>query len=255
MNNESLKGKNIIITGASQGLGEYCAIKMSQKGANIILISRSKEKLKRVLNQCNDDTNNLIVQLDITDHTQCTDKLNDVIENYNEKIDCVIHAAGGGLGFRNPLIEFDDFVKLFATNIAGQSTINNAVIPFMKKNECGNIIHVSSVASREAMGSVGYNTVKASINAYVRSLGNELANTGVIVTGILPGAFTANQNAMERLKNTNLKAYQEYENRLPRKKMADVSEVYPLIEFLSSSSASMMTGCMVPIDAGEGKVI
>ena len=83
MNNESLKGKNIIITGASQGLGEYCAIKMSQKGANIILISRSKEKLKRVLNQCNDDTNNLIVQLDITDHTQCTDKLNDVIENYN----------------------------------------------------------------------------------------------------------------------------------------------------------------------------
>ena len=116
-------------------------------------------------------------------------------------------------------------------------------------------MHVSSVASREAIGSVGYNTVKAAINAYVRSLGNELANTGVVITGIIPGAFLANNNAMVRFKKTNPKGFSDYENRLPRRKVADVAEVYSLIEFLISESASMMTGCMVPIDAGEGKVI
>ena len=125
----------------------------------------------------------------------------------------------------------------------------------MKNKNKGNIVHVSSVASREAIASVGYNTVKASINAYVRSLGNELADTGIVITGIIPGAFMANNNAMERFKNTNPKGFSDYENRLPRGKVADVAEIYSLIEFLVSDSASMMSGCMVPIDAGEGKAI
>lgn len=121
----------------------------------------------------------------------------------------------------------------------------------MIKNHRGNIVHVSSIASREAIASFVYNTV----NAYVRSLGNELANTGVIVTGIIPGAFITENNAMERFRKTNLEGFNDVENKLPRGKVADFSEIYSLIEFLSSESALMMTGCMVPIDAGGGKVI
>ena len=255
MNNKSLLGRNIIITGASQGLGAYCAQQMSKKGANIALISRNKENLNLVLNLCDSSKNNIVVPLDITNSIDCEKKINEIINHFDGKIDSVIHSVGGGLGFRDPLIGFDDFIKLFSTNLAGQSLINKFVVPCMRNNNSGNIVHVSSVASREAIGSVGYNTVKASINAYVRSLGNELANTGVIITGIIPGAFIANNNAMERFQNTNLKGFKDYENRLPRGKVADVSEVYSLIEFLTSESASMMTGCMVPIDAGEGKAI
>jgi 3-oxoacyl-[acyl-carrier protein] reductase len=255
VNNKSLLGRNIIISGASQGLGEYCAIQMSKKGANIALISRNEENLNRVLNLCDTSKNNIVVPLDITNSIDCEKKINEIINHFDGKIDSVIHSVGGGLGYRDPLIDFDDFIKLFSTNLAGQSLINKFVVPCMRNNKSGNIVHVSSVASREAIGSVGYNTVKASINAYVRSLGNELANTGVIITGIIPGAFKANNNAMERFKNTNPKGFSDYENRLPRGKVADVAEIYSLIEFLVSESASMMTGCMVPIDAGEGKVI
>lgn len=254
MHKKSLLGQNIIITGASQGLGEYCAKKMSKKGANIALISRNKKNLNRVLSNC-DGSNNIVVQLDITDPIDCQSKINETISHFDGKIDSVIHSTGGGLGFRDPLIDFSDFIKLFSTNLAGQSLINKLVIPFMKSSCSGNIVHVSSVASREAIASVGYNTVKAAINAYVRSLGNELANTGVIITGIIPGAFIANNNAMERFKKTNPEGFNDYENKLPRGKVADVSEIYSLIEFLTSKSASMMTGCMVPIDAGEAKSI
>ena len=255
MNNKSLLGRNIIITGASQGLGEYCAKQMSKKGANIALISRNRENLNRVLNLCDISNNNILVPVDITNSIDCVNKIDEVISHFNGKIDSVIHSVGGGLGYRDPLIDFDDFIKLFSTNLAGQSLINKLVIPFMRNNCNGNIVHVSSVASREAIASVGYNTVKAAINAYVRSLGNELANTGVVITGIIPGAFMANNNIMERFRKTNPKGFSDYENRLPRGKVADVAEMYSLIEFLASESASMMTGCMVPIDAGEGKAI
>jgi NAD(P)-dependent dehydrogenase (short-subunit alcohol dehydrogenase family) len=250
-----LLGRNIIISGASQGLGEYCAKEMSKKGANIALISRNEESLNRVLSLCDGAKNNIIMPVDITNPIDCANKINEIISHFNGKVDSVIHSVGGGMGYRDPLIGFDDFIKLFSTNLAGQSLINSLVIPFMKNKNKGNIVHVSSVASREAIASVGYNTVKASINAYVRSLGNELADTGVVITGIIPGAFLANNNAMVRFKNTNPTGFSEYEDRLPRKKVADVSEVYSLIEFLTSDSASMMTGCMVPIDAGEGKAI
>ena len=134
MNNKSLLGRNIIITGASQGLGEYCAKQMSKKGANIALISRNKENLNRVLNLCDASKNNIVVPLDITNSIDCENKINETISHFDGKIDAVIHSAGGGLGFRDPLIDFDDFIKLFSTNLAGQSLINKLVIPFMRNN-------------------------------------------------------------------------------------------------------------------------
>jgi 3-oxoacyl-[acyl-carrier protein] reductase len=115
-------------------------------------------------------------------------------------------------------------------------------------------VHVGSIASQEATASVGYNTVKSALAAYVRSLGRELAESGVVVTGILPGAFYAPENSWRRLEMNKPAVVKEFvEKNLPRKKIADADEVLPLIFFLASKSASMMSGCCVPIDAGEGK--
>ena len=75
MNNKSLLGRNIIITGASQGLGAYCAQQMSKKGANIALLSRNKENLNRVLNLCDTSKKNIVVPLDITNSIDCEKKL------------------------------------------------------------------------------------------------------------------------------------------------------------------------------------
>ena len=75
MNNKSLLGRNIIITGASQGLGAYCAQQMSKKGANIALLSRNKENLNRVFNVCDTSKKNILVPLDITNSIDCEKKL------------------------------------------------------------------------------------------------------------------------------------------------------------------------------------
>ena len=121
----------------------------------------------------------------------------------------------------------------------------------MKK---GNIIHVGSIASYESVGSVGYNSAKATITAYVKTLGRELSKKNIIMTGILPGGFIAPENAMHRLKKNNKKAFNDFiKNRLPRKKMGNTNEIMPIIEFLASKNAGMMSGCLIPMDGGEGK--
>jgi len=128
------------------------------------------------------------------------------------------------------------------------------VAPEMKERRSGNLVHVGSIASSEGVGSVGYNTVKAALAAYVRSLGRELNRFNVIATGILPGGFISPGNAMARLQEANPEAYGSFiDDRLPRQIMGDAEELIPMLLLLCSEGASMMGGCLVPIDAGEGR--
>ena len=123
----------------------------------------------------------------------------------------------------------------------------------MIQRKYGNLVHVCSIASSEATGSVGYNTVKAALAAYVRTLGRELAGSGIVATGILPGGFYAPGNSWERLEEKNPAAVKQFiKERLPRDFLGNGEELIPMIQLLCSDDASMMAGCLVPIDAGEG---
>jgi NAD(P)-dependent dehydrogenase (short-subunit alcohol dehydrogenase family) len=124
----------------------------------------------------------------------------------------------------------------------------------MIEKKSGNILHIGSIASFESAGSVGYNTVKAAISGYVRSIGSKLLKDNVILTAALLGGFIADGNSMARLKNKNLKAYNEFiDRRLPRKKMGTAEELIPMLTILCSPNSGMYGGCLFPMDAGEGK--
>jgi len=190
---------------------------------------------------------------DLTHPEVCRDLVSQAID-FLGGLDVIIHVAGGGYGFRDPLLTWDQMNTLFQVNLASAAEINRFAIPEMVKQQSGYVVHVGSVASQEATASVGYNTVKSALAAYVRSLGRELASEGVIVTGILPGAFYAPGNSWRRLEANKPEVVQDFvQKNLPRKKIAQAEEIIPLILFLASDSASMMSGSCVPIDAGEGK--
>ena len=162
--------------------------------------------------------------------------------------------AGGGFGFRDPLLSWEQLDTLYKVNLGAAAEINRLVFPDMIKNKQGFAVHICSIASQEACASVGYNTVKAGLAAYVRSIGREMAGTGVVVTGVLAGAFYAPGNSWERLRQTKPEVVERYiKENLPRKHICDAKELIPLIMFLSSDKSSMMSGSCVPIDAGESK--
>lgn len=248
-----MHNKRILITGASKGLGAVAAQAFAERGARIVLISRSQDKLEAVRLSCKDPERHLSIPTDFLEMKQVQPAVLRA-KDFLGGIDVVLHAAGGGLGLKDDLLMHGDFLKLFALNLGAAAEINRLVAPEMKERRSGNLVHVGSIASSEGVGSVGYNTVKAALAAYVRSLGRELNRFNVIATGILPGGFIAQENAMARLQKTNPEAYIKFiKERLPRKVMGEAREIIPMLLLLCSEDASMMGGCLVPIDAGEGR--
>ena len=245
--------KKIIIIGASKGLGQAAAFWFAKLNYKIVLLSRSFSGLEKVRKKCKNSEIHASFEIDLLD-IDTVEKTIKKATRFLKGVDVVLHAAGGGLGLKESLISSKDFQKLLNLNILSAVEINRLIIPGMKKNKKGNIIHIGSIASYESVGSVGYNSAKAAISAYVRTLGNELSAHNIIMTGVLPGGFIAPQNAMHKLKTKNKKIYNDFiKNRLPRKKMGTINEIMPMIQFLASSNAGMMCGCLIPMDGAEGK--
>lgn len=245
-------GKKILITGASQGLGAAAAFELSKLGAQLALVSRTEDKLESVRTGLANPESHRSFPLDLQRIELIAEGVEE-IGRFLGQIDVVLHTAGGGFGKRSELIEHADFDLLVRSNLSSAMEINRLVVPQMRTRKLGNLVHTGSIASSEAVGSVGYNTVKAALAAYVRSLGRELAKDNIVVTGILPGGFSGPNNAMVRLQESKPEVYKRFiEDRLPRNKMGTVEEILPLLLLLCSEGASMMGGCMVPIDAGEG---
>lgn len=249
----NLENKKILITGASKGLGSVCAKALADNDAKLVLMARTEAKLEEVRLSCKNPEKHLSIALDLTKETELHEGLAKAKEFLGE-INVVLHVVGGGLGLREPLLGSEDIIKLFTLNVAVATEINRIVTPDMIKQKTGNLVHVASIASSETTGSVGYNTVKAALAAYVRSLGREIAGSGVVATGILPGGFCAPENSMVRLKTEKPDVFEDFvKERLPRGFMGHAEELIPILLLLCSDSASMMGGCLVPIDAGEGR--
>ena len=236
----------ILITGAPRGLGLIVAKHLEKQGHTLVLHGRSDHSLSECKRLLTHPEVHTFLPLDFVKL-----KAPDCVI---PEVQAVIHCAGGGLGLRGPLLTASAFYDLFMTNLGGQAEINRMVLPAMMHDKKGYIVHVCSIASGEAVGSVGYNTIKAGLAAYVRSLGREMAPHGVVVSGISPGGFRSPQGSMERQEEANPQAYAEFVNqRLPRGFMGEAEELIPLIELLISPQGSMMGGSVVPIDAGEGR--
>jgi 3-oxoacyl-[acyl-carrier protein] reductase len=251
-----LEGKSILITGASRGLGACAAKHFADQGALLALVARSKDELEAIKESTRYPSDHIVISKDLT--TNNPSIIESVIKqaqvHFNSDIDVVLHCIGGGLGFKDYLISGHELNKLFNLNLVIAARINRIVAQSMMKRKSGNLVHVGSIASSEGVGSVGYNVTKAALAAYVRSLGRELNKHNVICTGILPGGFISPGNSIARMKDKDESGYNDFIiERLPRGIMGIPEELMPMLTLLCSNDASMMGGCLVPIDAGEGK--
>ena len=245
--------KRIIVTGASRGLGAMACKALAERGAKLAMLSRSKKEMDNLKKSLKNPQNHLSISVDFLNNSKISIAIKKA-KIFLKHVDVVLHIAGGGFGLKDKLIKNQDLKTLLQINIGAAAEINRLVFKSKVYNKNLKLVHVGTIASNEAVGSVGYNVSKSALAAYVRSLGRELYKKNVIVTGILPGGFIAPGNAMERLKNKNIKDYKKFiKMRIPRASMGNVNEVLPMLLFLCSKHSAMMGGCLVPIDAGEGK--
>ncbi|HPZ08186.1 MAG TPA: SDR family oxidoreductase [Candidatus Eremiobacteraeota bacterium] len=185
----NIKGKVVIITGASSGIGKSTARLFSSEGATVIAISRDKSKLDKVKEEFQKDGLKLeVFSCDISKEDEVKALIESVIET-SGKIDILINNAG--LGYRTPVEEMsaEQFDTMMNTNIRGVFLITKYVLPNMKKRKDGYIINISSGAGRNGIANMsGYCASKFALMGFTESVALEVKPYDIRVSVLCPGS-------------------------------------------------------------------
>ncbi len=185
----SIKGKTIIITGASSGIGEATGKKLSQEGANVVLSARREDKLNSLKDEIvKNGGMALVVPADVTKKEDFKKVVSSTLEEFGS-IDGIINNAGlMPLSYVKNL-HTDEWDKMIDVNIKGVTNGVSAVLPTMMEQKSGNIVNISSSAAHKYYpGGAVYCATKAAVRMFTEGLRAELApHYGINVTSIDPG--------------------------------------------------------------------
>ncbi|MCT7983481.1 SDR family oxidoreductase [Laspinema sp. A4] len=186
----SLKGKIVLITGASSGIGAACAQLLAQAGANLILAARRLERVQALGTQLAQQyqIQTHVLGLDVCDRQAVDATLSNLPNPWNQ-IDILVNNAGLSRGL-SKLHEgnIDDWEEMLDTNVKGLLYVTRAVVPGMVERQAGHVVNIGSIAGRVAYpGGNVYCASKAAVRAISDGLKQDLIGTPVRVTEIEPG--------------------------------------------------------------------
>ncbi len=245
----SLKGKNIIITGASSGIGRQCAITLSKCGANCILIGRNVQRLEETLSKLNGE-NHLYYSVDVNN----TDEVDSIISKSVSKLGKIfgfIHAAGIEITKPFKMHKISDYEIQIRTNAISAFEIMKTVSK--KKNlsqEGASFIVISSVMGALGQpGLVGYCASKGMLSSGIKAIALELASKNIRVNTISPGYVTDTPMA------------KQFFNEIPDENQVELKAMHSLgwiasedvangCLFLLSDLSTKITGTNLLIDSG-----
>lgn len=250
------KGKTVLITGAGTGIGAAVARRMSDDGANIVLVGRRKEPLEAVAAELG----GLIVQADAADGESLQAALGKVHNRFGP-IDILIANAGGhGVG---PTISMSDETWATATRLNLDTAFVSArtCLPDLISSQ-GNIVVVSSIAGLFAgPQAAGYVTMKHALIGLGKSLARDYGRQGVRTNTICPG-WVSTAMADEQMQVIKEKhglastdeAYRLVTKDVPLGRPATPEEVASVICFVASPDAAMVNGAIITVDGGASVV-
>jgi len=200
----NLKNKLVVITGASQGLGESLAYKLAQQGANLALLSRSRTKLKQVKAKLQSfKVKTEIFPCDISQPDQVKFITKAILKKF-KTIDVLINNAGIWLEGSTEKSDPEKINTMFQANTLGAIYLTAAVIPHLKTRRQATILNVISVAGVEPSKDWSiYTASKYAMRGFTDSLKQEMQRTNVKVIGFYPGGMNTNLfiNAGRQAKN------------------------------------------------------
>ena len=183
--------KTAIVAGASRGIGKSIAKALVDDGYFVIAISRNSDQLKSL---CEYSENILPYQMDVTD-SLATKAFSKFIEDKN--IDVLVHNAGGNFE-QNSMMDGNplNWIKTYELNVIGPLNMSQAVVPNMKKNNCGKVIIITSVVGHTVTypGGAAYTGTKHDEVVFVKNLRNEIRDNKISVTEIAPGTTNTETN-------------------------------------------------------------
>ncbi len=190
-----MSNKIVLITGASSGIGEGCALKFAANGYNLILNARNAEKLEQLKKQIESEfgVSVYLLPFDVQNYDMALASLNSLPIEWRN-IDVLINNAGLVFGLDK---EFDanevEWRTMIDTNICGILNMTKIVVPWMIENGKGHIINMGSIAGDAAYAGGGvYCATKAAVKSLTDALRIDLVDTPLRVTNIKPGMVETN---------------------------------------------------------------
>ena len=253
-----LSGRLAFATASSKGIGFGVARVLAKAGADVILLSRNEENLRKAKEKLRAESDvevNYIVA-DLTkrkDLERTIEKLKDIGEP-----DVFFFSTGGpkpGYFMEMSMKDWEGAVKLL---LYPAVYLTRALVPAMEKKSFGRIVYSTSVAIREPIPNIALsNVVRISMAGLIRTLAKELGPKGVTVNGIMPGIIRTDrmiQLAKDRARRegkTIEEALAEYARPIPLGRLGEPEEVGYLVAFLASDLGSYINGAMIPVDGGR----
>jgi len=254
--NLGIKGKKALITGGATGIGQAIATDLAKEGVSVAITSRSEKSIEKTLKLLNEyGSNHYGIVSNITDDDG-PEKIGKEIKDNFGNIDIVVNNAGHTLDVTDPHCGIDDWRKVFRLNLEITIEINNIFLPYMKSQDWGRIVNITSGAGLENSGPVTFSASKAALTAYSRSMGRVLAiETGnVVMTAVSPGIVITEEGHWQQVLKERPKHAEKYiEERSPLGRFGEISEISPMVVLLCSEKASFCQGAIVPVDAGQSK--
>lgn len=179
-----LRGRNVLVTGASSGIGRATALELARRGANVILAARRLDRLETVAAQCRErGVSARAVAADVSRREECFR-----LVEQSGHVDVLINNAGFALFDAIETAPADDLRAMMDTNYFGAVHCTQAVLPQMLERRAGAIVNVSSIAGIMGYARMGgYCATKFALNGFSEALRDEVMDRGVSVSMVCPG--------------------------------------------------------------------
>ena len=239
----SLKNKNIIVTGASGGIGNSIVKKLYENGANILATGTRDEKLKELKEKFNKIK---ILRFDLSQHEKVEEFIHNATEELGGSLDCIVNNAGITKDNLTIRMSFEEWTNVIDINLTSTFLMCKYSIKKMLKNKSGKIINISSVVGHTGnAGQANYTASKAGIVAMSKSLAIEYAKKNINVNCISPGFIST---AMTDKIDDKFK--EAIIAKIPSNRLGKPEDIANAVIFLSSDKSDYINGETIHVNGG-----
>ena len=239
----NLENKNIIVTGASGGIGNSIIKKLNEAGANILASGTRIEKLEEIKKNFK---NVKILKFDISQSDQIEEFIENATNELGGSLDCIVNNAGitqDNLAIRMSL---DEWQKVININLTSTFLMSKFAIKKMLKNKSGKIVNITSVVGHTGnLGQANYTASKAGIVAMSKSLAIEYAKKNININCISPGFI---KTAMTDKIDDKFK--EAIVAKIPSARLGEPDDIANAVLFLSSDQSSYINGETIHVNGG-----
>lgn len=257
-----LTGKNAFVGGSSKGIGKATAFALAKMGANITLVGRTETALMQNLIDLSfisksEQHHDYLV----ADFSQ-PDKLKSVVERHIKKTAKTYHIlvnnTGGPPSGKISLAKEVDFLQAFEAHVLCNHILTGLMIEGMKASGYGRIVNIISTSVKQPLPNLGVsNTIRAAVANWAKTMANELAEFGITVNNVLPGATATDRlkqiidNKAKQTEAEQAQIEEEMKKEIPMRRFGKPEEIAAAVAFLCSPAASYITGINLPVDGGR----